>query len=378
MSHDLLPPAVLRLGGRPLPMVGPLRLYACGVTPYAVTHLGHAATFVWVDVLARVARHASMDVVVTRNVTDVDDVLTEAARKVNTPYDEYAAMQQYRFDHDMSALAVRRPDHEPRAHRHIGSVVRLAQALLDAGRAYEVDGTVFFDGSGGFDGSDIAAAHGWERAAALAAIEEFGGDDLPAGQRDPFDLPVWRASGEGDPAWPSPWGAGRPGWHAECTAMVLDTYGSSIDVHAGGRDLAFPHHAYEAAQAEAATGVAPFARSWMHVGTVRVNGEKMAKSTGNLVLVEDLLAQHRAAAVRLLILDRPWADDWDYSQADLAAAEGRLDALYAAAGRRGDDAGEAAIMPALLDDLDVRRALGIAMESGGSAARTAVHVLGLG
>ncbi len=378
MSHDLLPPAVLRLGGRPLPMVGPLRLYACGVTPYAVTHLGHAATFVWVDVLARVARHASMDVVVTRNVTDVDDVLTEAARKVNTPYDEYAAMQQYRFDHDMSALAVRRPDHEPRAHRHIGSVVRLARALLDAGRAYEVDGTVFFDGSGGFDGSDIAAAHGWERAAALAAIEEFGGDDLPAGQRDPFDLPVWRASGEGDPAWPSPWGAGRPGWHAECTAMVLDTYGSSIDVHAGGRDLAFPHHAYEAAQAEAATGVAPFARSWMHVGTVRVNGEKMAKSTGNLVLVEDLLAQHRAAAVRLLILDRAWADDWDYSPADLAAAEGRLDALYAAAGRRGDDAGEAAIMPALLDDLDVRRALGIAMESGGSAARTAVHVLGLG
>jgi len=377
MSHDLLPPAPLRLGGRPLPMVGPLRLYTCGVTPYAVTHLGHAATFVWVDVLARVARHASMEVVVTRNVTDVDDVLTEAARAANTPYDEYAAMQQYRFDHDMSALAVRRPDHEPRAHRHIGSVVRLAQALIEAGRAYEVDGTVFFDGTQGADGGDIATAHGLDRAAALVAIEEFGGRGLP-GQRNPLDLPVWRASGDGDPAWPSPWGAGRPGWHAECTAMVLDTYGSSIDVHAGGRDLAFPHHAYEAAQAEAVTGVAPFARSWMHVGTVRINGEKMAKSTGNLVLVEDLLAQHRAAAVRLLILDRPWAADWDYSPADLTAAEGRLDALYAAAGRRGDEAGEAEIMRALVDDLDVPRALGVAMESGGSAARTAVHVLGLG
>jgi len=377
MSHDLLPPAPLRLGGRPLPMVGPLRLYTCGVTPYAVTHLGHAATFVWVDVLARVARHASMEVVVTRNVTDVDDVLTEAARAANTPYDEYAAMQQYRFDHDMSALAVRRPDHEPRAHRHIGSVVRLAQALIEAGRAYEVDGTVFFDGTQGADGGDIATAHGLDQAAALLAIEEFGGSGLP-GQRNPLDLPVWRASGDGDPAWPSPWGAGRPGWHAECTAMVLDTYGSSIDVHAGGRDLAFPHHAYEAAQAEAVTGVAPFARSWMHVGTVRINGEKMAKSTGNLVLVEDLLAQHRAAAVRLLILDRPWAADWDYSPADLTAAEGRLDALYAAAGRRGDEAGEAEIMRALVDDLDVPRALGVAMESGGSAARTAVHVLGLG
>lgn len=377
MSHDLLPPAPLRLGGRPLPMVGPLRLYTCGVTPYAVTHLGHAATFVWVDVLARVARHASMEVVVTRNVTDVDDVLTEAARAANTPYDEYAAMQQYRFDHDMSALAVRRPDHEPRAHRHIGSVVRLAQALIEAGRAYEVDGTVFFDGTQGADGGDIATAHGLDQAAALVAIEEFGGSGLP-GRRNPLDLPVWRASGDGDPAWPSPWGSGRPGWHAECTAMVLDTYGSSIDVHAGGRDLAFPHHAYEAAQAEAVTGVAPFARSWMHVGTVRINGEKMAKSTGNLVLVEDLLAQHRAAAVRLLILDRPWAADWDYSPADLTAAEGRLDALYAAAGRRGDEAGEAEIMRALLDDLDVPRALGVAMESGGSAARTAVHVLGLG
>jgi len=377
MSHDLLPPAPLRLGGRPLPMVGPLRLYTCGVTPYAVTHLGHAATFVWVDVLARVARHASMEVVVTRNVTDVDDVLTEAARAANTPYDEYAAMQQYRFEHDMSALAVRRPDHEPRAHRHIGSVVRLAQALIEAGRAYEVDGTVYFDGTQGVDGGDIATAHGLDQAAALVAIEEFGGSGLP-GQRNPLDLPVWRASGDGDPAWPSPWGAGRPGWHAECTAMVLDTYGSSIDVHAGGRDLAFPHHAYEAAQAEAVTGVAPFARSWMHVGTVRINGEKMAKSTGNLVLVEDLLAQHRAAAVRLLILDRPWAADWDYSPADLTAAEGRLDALYAAAGRRGDETGETEIMRALLDDLDVPRALGVAMESGGSAARTAVHVLGLG
>jgi cysteinyl-tRNA synthetase len=358
-------------------MVGPLRLYTCGVTPYAVTHLGHAATFVWVDVLARVARHASMEVIVTRNVTDVDDVLTEAARTANTPYDEYAAMQQYRFDHDMSSLAVRRPDHEPRAHRHIGSVVRLAQALVEAGRAYEVDGTVFFDGTTGIDGGDIASAHGLDQAAALAAIEEFGGGGLP-GQRHPLDLPVWRASGDGDPAWPSPWGAGRPGWHAECTAMVLDTYGASIDVHAGGRDLAFPHHAYEAAQAEAVTGVAPFARSWMHVGTVRINGEKMAKSTGHLVLVEDLLAQYRAAAVRLLILDRPWAVDWDYSPADLTAAEGRLDALYAAAGRRGDEDGEAQVMKALLDDLDVPRALGVAMESGGSAARTAVHVLGLG
>jgi len=376
MGHDLLPPAPLRLGEHRLSTVGPLRLYVCGVTPYAVTHLGHAATFVWVDALARIVRHANLEVIVTRNVTDVDDVLTEAARRADTPYDEYAAMQQYRFDHDMSALGVRRPDHEPRAHRHIGAVIRLTEALLDAGRAYEVDGTVFFDGR------DVAAAHGLSEDEARSAIEEFGGAAEAPGRRHEFDLALWRASSEGDPAWPSPWGAGRPGWHAECTAMVMQTYGSSIDVHAGGADLAFPHHAYEAAQAEAATGVSPFARSWMHVGTVRVAGEKMAKSTGNLVLVEDLLSDHRAAAIRLLILDRPWASDWDFSDEAMTSAEGRLEALYSAAGRRGDRATEAAseleVMQALLDDLNVPRALSIAMESGGSAARQLVHVLGLG
>lgn len=378
MGHDLLPPAPLRLGGRPLPVVGPLRMYVCGVTPYAVTHLGHAATFVWVDVLARVVRHASMEVVVTRNVTDVDDVLTEAARRANTPYDEYAAMQQYRFEHDMSALGVRRPDHEPRAHRYIGAVVRLAQALIDAGRAYVADGTVYFDGTAAATGLDIATAHGLDRDRALAAIEEFGGAGDAPGRRDALDIPLWRASGEGDPSWPSPWGPGRPGWHAECTAMVMSVFGSSIDVHAGGADLAFPHHAYEAAQAEAVTGVTPFTRSWMHVGTVRIGGEKMAKSTGNLVLVEDLLAQHRAAAIRLLICDRPWSHDWDYTPESLQAAEGRLDALYSAAGRRGDDDHEAEVMRALLDDLDVPRALSIAIESGGSSARSLMHVLGLG
>jgi cysteinyl-tRNA synthetase len=162
--------------------------------------------------------------------------------------------------------------------------------------------------------------------------------------------------------------------------MVMSIYGSSIDVHAGGADLAFPHHAYEAAQAESVTGVTPFARSWMHVGTVTIGGEKMAKSAGNLVLVEDLLAEHRAAAVRMLILDRAWAAEWDYDPSALTAAEGRLDALYSAAGRRGadEDRAEAEVMRCLLDDLDVPRATAVAVESGGQAARTLVHILGLG
>lgn len=372
MSHNLLPPGPVVLNGAPLPLVGPVRIYVCGVTPYGVTHVGHAATFVWVDALARVLRHANLDVVLTRNVTDVDDVLTEAAQRADTPYDEYAAMQAYQFEHDMTALRVRRPDHEPRARRHIGEVVRLAQGLLDTGHAYAAGGSVYFRGD------HIAERAGLSLDEALALSRDFGENTDDPAKRHPLDTPVWRASSGSDPAWPSPWGMGRPGWHSECAAMVLHTFGSSVDIHAGGKDLHFPHHAFESAQAEALTSVKPFARAWMRVGTVEVAGAKMAKSTGNLVLVEDLLKTHRPAAIRLYLLDREWSNDWEYRSEDLVAAEGRLDALYAAAGRRGDDAAEIHLMQHLLNDLDVRGALDIALEEGGRAARGLTHVLGLG
>lgn len=161
--------------------------------------------------------------------------------------------------------------------------------------------------------------------------------------------------------------------------MALAAYGPALDLHAGGAELRFPHHAYETAQAEAVTGVRPFARAWLHVGTVQVDGAKMAKSAGNLVLVSDVLARHSAGAVRLLLLDRPWATAWDYRPEDLDACEGRLDELFAAAARGPvtSDAAENAVLAALLDDLDVPRALGVALEAGGVAARTLVQVLGL-
>lgn len=347
-------------------------MYVCGVTPYDVTHLGHAATFVWVDALVRVLRHAGLRPILTRNVTDVDDVLTAAAVRAGTPYDEFAAVQQYAFEHDMGTLGVRRPDSEPRAHQHVVDVIRLAQALLERGAAYQAAGAVYFRGEG------VPARAGIDDPAARALLTEFGENPADPAKESPFDVPVWRASRDGDPAWPSPWGPGRPGWHAECTAMVLSSYGPSIDIHAGGADLAFPHHAYETAQAEAATGVTPFARAWMRVGTVRIDGAKMAKSTGNLVLVADLLADHRPGALRLMILDRPWAQPWDYSPRALAEAEGRLDALHVAAGRRGDDeAAESEVVRRLLDDLDVPAACAVALENGGRAARVLVQILGL-
>ncbi len=366
----------LRLAGQAVSVVGRARLYVCGVTPYDVTHLGHAATFVWVDAAERVLRRLGVQVEVCRNVTDVDDVLFDAAARAGAHYDRFAAVQQFHFDRDMDALGVRRPTHEPRAHGFIEPVIALAQALLDRGAAYESAGSVYLHGG------PVAERAGLDRATAERLLRENGGrvDDLA--KRDPLDQAVWQASSadssEGVPSWPSPWGPGRPGWHAECTAMALSTYGPSLDLHAGGADLRFPHHAFESAQAEAATGVAPFARAWMHVGTVQLAGEKMAKSVGNLVFVADLVAKTSGPTVRALLLDRRYGQAWDHTDALLETAGQRLDALHQAAGRpHTDETTQRAVLEALADDLDVPRALDLAVEEGGQAARDLISILAL-
>jgi cysteinyl-tRNA synthetase len=219
---------------------------------------------------------------------------------------------------------------------------------------------------------------GLDRATAEQLLRENGGRVDDPSKHDPLDQAIWQASTGEEPAWPSPWGTGRPGWHAECTAMALSLYGASIDLHAGGADLRFPHHAFETAQAEAATGVTPFARTWMHVGTVRIGGEKMAKSTGNLVFVSDLVAKTNASVVRTLLLDRRYADAWDYDEAGLEAAGQRLDALHTAAGRPGSsEAATEAVISALANGVDVPTALDLAIAEGGQAARELVSILSL-
>jgi cysteinyl-tRNA synthetase len=272
----------------------------------------------------------------------------------------------------MDALAVRRPMHEPRAHTFVPQVIALAGALVETGAAYVKRGSVYFRGA------PVADRAGLFRNDAVELLANNGGRNDDPAKDDVLDQAVWQASGPGEPAWPSPWGPGRPGWHAECTAMALSTYGPSMDLHAGGADLRFPHHAFEAAQAEAATAVQPFARSWMHVGTVRIAGEKMAKSTGNLVFVTDLVTQSSGPTVRMMLLDRRWSAPWDYTPGELTDAAARLDALHAAAGRpTGSSTGQTAVLAALADDLDVRRAIDIAIEEGGQPARDLVQVLAL-
>ncbi len=362
----------IRLGGGALPVVSPARLYVCGITPYDVTHLGHANTFVWADAAAAVLRLAGAETVTCRNITDVDDVLTRAAEKRGRRFDEFALEQEFLFGRDMAALRVRRPEHEPRARHHIGRVVQLAAALLARGHAYQRDGAVYFRGA------DVLTKTGLtlERATELAA--EFGDQPGDQAREDPFDVVVWQPSRDEEPGWPSPWGRGRPGWHAECAAIALGVLGPAVDILGGGADLTFPHHAYQSAMVEAATGVGPFARAEFPVGTVTIEGAKMAKSVGNLVLVADLLTHHPAAAVRLLLLNRPWWQSWEFRPADVAEQADRLEALYSAAGTAHTSHSAAqAVTAALVDDLDVPSALAIGEESGGDAARLVLRTLAL-
>ncbi|ASR36525.1 cysteine--tRNA ligase [Prauserella marina] len=365
--------SAVSIGGHRVRLLDRARIYACGVTPYDVTHVGQAATFLWVDTLARVLRVLGVEPLVCRNVTDVDDVLHDVARHRGTPYDQLASFEQFEFEGDMAALGVRAPDHAPVAHGFIDPVRRLAAALVESGTAYAREGSVYFRGAG------VADRAGLDEETALRLAEANGGRPDDPAKDHPLDVAVWQAAEPGHPAWSSPWGRGRPGWHAGCVAMATSVFGIGVDIHAGGADLRFPHHAYHAAMAEALTGTAPYARAWLHAGTVRVGGVKMAKSEGNLVAVRDVLAEHPAPVLRLAVIDRPWHSDWDYAPSVLDAAAGRLAKLYRAAGRPGesDEAVVEKLRLLLADELDVPAAIDLATEVGGSAARLLVATMGL-
>ncbi len=348
------------------------RLYVCGITPYDATHLGHAATYLTFDVLQRVWRDNGHAVHYVQNVTDVDDPLLARAVRDGHDWQDLARRETALFHEDMTALAVLPPDDYVGVVDAVGDIAEDVRRLLDTGAAYRVDVPADHDGGEGVAGQDVyydvrattrfGAVSGWDADQMLKMFAERGGDPDRPGKRDPLDPLLWRAERPGEPAWAGgPLGPGRPGWHIECTAIALRHLGMAFDVQGGGTDLIFPHHEMSAAHAEALTGEHPFARCYLHQAMVGLDGEKMSKSKGNLVLVSRLRADgHQPMAIRLLLLDRHYGTEWSYTDDQLARAEQRLDRWRAALSREGGpDAGPAVqeIRVALADDLGTPQAL---------------------
>ena len=298
------------------------RMYVCGITPYDATHLGHAATYLAFDLVQRAWLDAGHEVEFVQNVTDVDDPLLERAQRDGEDWVALAERETELFRADMTALRVLPPAEYIGAVEAIPEIVPIVTALLDAGAAYHVGDDVYFAVGAsprfGYEsGLDVAAMR------ALSA--ERGGDPDRPGKKDPLDPVLWRAARPGEPSWDSELGPGRPGWHIECAAIALNRLGSRIDVQGGGSDLAFPHHEMSAAHAEVATGEWPFARSYVHAGMIGLDGEKMSKSRGNLVLVSRLRESGTdPAAIRLALLSGHYRADREWFPATLTAAEARL------------------------------------------------------
>jgi L-cysteine:1D-myo-inositol 2-amino-2-deoxy-alpha-D-glucopyranoside ligase len=290
-------------------------LYVCGITPYDTTHLGHAFTYHAFDVLIRALEQArGLRVTYVQNVTDIDDDILRRAKQVGKEWralgDEWTA----HFIRDMQAINMRPPDHYPRASDAISEIVAIVEALIAQGVAYPSNGSVYFSVD---KFEHFGALCGIPRGEMLAVANERGNRPDDPNKRDPLDFVLWQAQAPGEPAWDSPWGKGRPGWHIECTALNRKFLGDSVDIHGGGGDLIFPHHECEIAQAESASGVVPFVRVWMHVAMVRKDGEKMSKSLGNLVWVSELLKTYAPDAVRLYLASHHYRDSWEWNEDDM-------------------------------------------------------------
>ncbi|MFE9656945.1 cysteine--1-D-myo-inosityl 2-amino-2-deoxy-alpha-D-glucopyranoside ligase [Micromonospora sp. NPDC006431] len=344
---------------------GVASMYVCGITPYDATHLGHAATMIAFDLVQRMWRDAGLSVRYVQNVTDIDDPLLERAERDGEDWKVLAMRETALFREDMEALRIIPPEHYVGAVESIPDIAEKVLVLLKDGAAYRLDdgtGDVYFDLS-------AAPEFGYEsnlsREQMLEIFPERGGDPERAGKRDPLDPLLWRGAREGEPSWPGgELGAGRPGWHIECTVIALNLLGDRIAVQGGGNDLLFPHHECSAAHAERLTGQAPFADHYVHAGMIGLDGEKMSKSRGNLVFVSRLRADRvDPMAVRLALMSGHYRADRSWTDELLVAAQERLARWRRAAALPAGPAGDellAGVRARLADDLDTPGALAVA------------------
>lgn len=301
-------------------------MYVCGITPYDSTHLGHAATYLTFDLVYRMLVDAGIAVTYVQNVTDVDDPLFERAERDGVDWRELGTSQIDLFRSDMTALSVFPPKHYVGAMESVPEVIDMVQHLLDTGAAYIVADSEFPDIYASISATEqFGYESNYDRPQMLKYFAERGGDPDRVGKRDPLDALVWRAERPGEPAWEAPFGAGRPGWHVECSAIARNRLGNTFAIQGGGKDLIFPHHEFSAAHSEAVTGCSRMAQHYVHTGMIGLDGVKMSKSLGNLVFVSKLReAGHEPSGIRLGVYSGHYRSDRDWSEQVLADANARL------------------------------------------------------
>jgi len=337
------------------------RMYVCGITPYDTSHLGHARVAVVYDTMRRYLQSQGITVRYVQNITDIDDPLFERARRDGVSWKALGEQQTERYLAALGALNVRLPDHLVRVSDSIADMLPCIEQLVATEHAYVCDGAVLYRAASFPRFGEIAHV---DAAKLLALANEMGNDPNDPRKLDPLDFLLWQPSAPDEPAWPSPWGLGRPGWHIECSTIATKYLGPHIDIHGGGEDLIMPHHACEIAQAEPVTG-APFVRYWMHTGMVEMHGTKMSKSLGNMVFVDQLLAEHAPSAVRLGLLSYQYRAPFEYQVAAIALAGKRLARVQQALARSdgaGDEVDEQVhtrFFAALADDFNTPAAIDV-------------------
>ena len=297
-----------------------VKMYACGVTVYDYCHIGHARSAIVFDVITRYFRYKDFDVRYVRNFTDIDDKIIRRAKEEGIPWDEVAKKYTEEYYKDMDALGVERADVEPRATEHIPEIIAMVGTLIDKGYAYEVDGDVYFEVNR-FPEYGKLSKRSLDEMVAGARVE------IDERKKNPLDFALWKASKEGEPAWDSPWGPGRPGWHIECSAMSIKHLGETFDIHGGGADLIFPHHENEIAQSEACTGKT-FVRYWIHNGFITISKEKMSKSLGNFFKIRDILRSFDPEVVRAFLLSTHYRSPIEFSEEQLLETEVSINRFY--------------------------------------------------
>lgn len=300
------------------PMREQVTLYVCGITPYDTTHLGHAFTYSTADILVRYLELNGYPVRYVQNVTDIDDDILRKANQVGEDWRSLGNRWTRHFIDDMIALNIRPPDEFPRATDVIEQIIAMVQDLLEAGVAYEASGNVYFDLDTWPEYGKLSRI---PRQEMLPVANERGNKPDDPHKKSPLDFVLWQAQSPGEPAWESPWGLGRPGWHIECSAMSTCYLDKTIDVHMGGEDLVFPHHESEIAQVEPVSGEIPFVSYWIHIAMVQYDGEKMSKSLGNLVMIRDLLEEWSSDTVRIYMALHHYRQAWGHNQEELAQAD---------------------------------------------------------